>query len=109
MVSVPSRGTCVSRGGHVAGGDDVVAAVGGFGDDHQQVSADGSDAEDFGGVLPAGDREAGPGVEGLLNFVGGDVVPGDVGFGVLGPPDLPEHHHSVPRMWYMRMASSAVR
>jgi len=31
-------------------------------------------------VNQVGYREAGPGVEGLLDFVGGDVVPGECGF-----------------------------
>lgn len=58
-------------GAHVAGGDDVVAAVGGVGGDDEQVSAGGGDAEDFSGVLPAGHREAGAVCRGLARLRGG--------------------------------------
>lgn len=65
--------------------NDEIAPVGGFGDDHKQVSAGVAGAEDSGRIGPSGHRQAWPCVEGLFDFQRCDVVSGDVGIRAFGP------------------------
>jgi hypothetical protein len=88
LPSLPPKGAALGVV-HLAGGGHIPAAVHGFGQEDQQQPAAVGCAVQQGGVLATAGLVPRPAVDGLLDLLRRDAVPGDVSLGLRGPLDLP--------------------